>query len=132
MRPNRDLNYTIGTNFCLEDPVLNMMINQMQLMMNLRWTVSCQLANQPIPIPKFTMTIAVVRNGIEMEIPMSVNQSWTSYDVNSTAYSLFQPDTTTIKVTCVVSNTFGSDNASTLIERCGNALVVGMTKCIIL
>ena len=92
--------------------------------MNQIWIVSCELANQPIPSPNFAMTIAIVKNDIEMDLLTTLNESLITYDLNSTLNFLFQPDTRAIKVTCVVSNNFGSDNASTMIERCGNTLLV--------
>ena len=116
VNPNHDLNYTIGTNFCLEDSPLNRVINQ-------TWFISCELANQPTPMPNFMMTTVVVKNEVEMELTQ-MNRSWTLYDLNTTLDILLQEGTAAIKVTCIVFNEFGSDNASTIIELCGNTLVV--------
>ena len=82
--------------------------------------VSCQLANQPIPVPIFKMTIEVIKTETETELSMPVYQNLTFYSLNSTIDSLFRQDTAALRVTCVVSNDFGSDNASTMIEPCGN------------
>ena len=121
MRPNKDLEYTIGTNFCLEDSPLN------RMMMDQIWVVSChQLANKPVPMPNYTMTIEVVKNEIAVEISSPMNRNLTFYGLNSTLNLLFQQDTTAIRVTCIVSNDFGSDNASSLIEPCGNIHCVMM------
>ena len=116
MRPNNELTYTIGTNFCLEDSFLN-------TMMNLTWLISCEHANQPTPKPNFRMTTVVVRNGTEFDqVLENTNRNQTSYDLNATMHFLLQKDTA-LKVTCIVFNGFGSDNASTLIELCGNKFV---------
>ena len=119
VRPNHDLKYTIGTNFCLEDSPLNRMGMQ-------NWEVSCQLANQPIPPPMFNMAIELLRDGMKTELSNLIfddmNLTLIFYDLNLTVHSLFDQDISAIRVTCFVSNTFGSDNASTLIEPCGNKL----------
>ena len=123
VRPNHDLEYTIGTNFCLEiQSPLNVMMGQ-------NWVVSCQLANEPIPPPIFMMTIEVV-NIFMMTVEVIKNDSVIEtelsmpklvfYDLNSTINSLLERDTSAIRVTCIVSNDFGSDNATTMIEPCGN------------
>ena len=114
VRPNHDLEYTIGTNFCLEtESPLNTMMSQ-------NWVVSCQLANEPIPPPNFKMTIEVVKTEIETELSMPTDINLVFYDLNSTINSLLEQDTSAIRVTCIVSNDFGSDNATTMIEPCGN------------
>ena len=125
VRPNRDLKYTIGTNFCLETQ------SPMNTMMSQIWKVSCQLANKPTPPPIFMTTIEVVNifmmtidsevvknnSGIETELSMP---KLAFYDLNSTINFLSKQDTSAIRVTCIVSNDFGSDNATTMIEPCGN------------
>ena len=116
VHPNHDLDYTIGTNFCLEDSPLNRMINR-------TWFISCKLANQPTPKPNFMMTTVVIENEKERELTQT-NRSWALHDLNTTLNILLQEDTAAIKVTCTVFNKFGSDNASTLIELCGNVLIV--------
>ena len=89
--------------------------------MNLVWLISCELANQPTPKPDFMMTTVVVRNGTEMNQMLAhTDQNPAAYDLNTTLNFLYQEDTVAIKVTCIASNSFGSDNASTLIEPCGN------------
>lgn len=122
MRPNHDLKYTIGTNFCLEDSPLNRRGMQ-------NWEVSCQLANQPIPPPMFNMTIELLMDGMKTELSVPPNliidetdMNLAFYDLNLTVHFLFEQNISAIRVKCVVSNTFGSDNASTLIEPCGNKL----------
>ena len=116
VRPNHDLKYAIGTNFCLEtQSPLNTMLSQY-------WVVLCQLSNQPIPPPIFMMTIEVVKTEIEIELsmPVDINPELVFYDLNSTINSLLEQDTSAIRVTCIVSNDFGSDNATTMIKPCGN------------
>jgi hypothetical protein len=114
VRPNHDLSYTIGTNFCLE------LESPLNIMMNSFWVVSCrQLANQPIPPPTFLLTIEIVKTEMETELLMTTDQNLTFYNLNSTINTLLERNTSAIRVTCNVSNNFGSDNASTMIEPCG-------------
>ena len=82
--------------------------------------MSCLLANKPIPEPIYKMTTEVIKTETETELIMPVYESLTFYSLNSTINSLFQQDTAALRVTCIVSNAFGSDNASTVIEPCGN------------
>ena len=114
VRPNHDLEYTIGTNFCLETQSL------MNKMMGRNWVVSCQLSNDPIPSPTFMMTIEAVKTEIETELSMPLDMELIFLDLNSTITSLMEQDTSAIRVTCIVSNDFGSDNATTMIKPCGN------------
>ena len=113
----KELMYTIGTDFCLEDSPLNEMINW-------DWIVSCGLVNQPIPPPFFRMTTVVVKRETEVTITEHNNQNLTFNSLNTTLYYLLQEDMASIRVTCTVSNMFGSDNASTVIRLCGNTRVV--------
>jgi hypothetical protein len=121
VRPNNDLMYTIGTNFCLE------LESPLNTIMNPNWVVSChQLANQPIPPPTFLMTIEIVKTEIETELLMTTDHNLTFYNLNLTINTLLERNTSAIRVTCIVSNDFGSDNASTMIEPCGKILSVGI------
>ena len=116
VRPNHDLKYTIGTNFCLETQ------SPLNTIMRRNWVVRCQLSNEPIPSPIFMMTIEVVKTEIEIELsmPVDMDPELVFYDLNSTINSLMEQDTSAIRVTCIVSNDFGSDNATTMIKPCGN------------
>ena len=89
------------------------------MIMNPTWIISCGLANKPIPMPNFTMTTVLVQRETELIID-NRTQNLTGNFLNSTLNSLLHEDTAAIRVTCTVSNRFGSDNASTLIELCGN------------
>ena len=116
-RPNHDLSYTVGIDFCLED-------------MDSVWpnmTLECLLAadNEPDPLPDFSFRVERIlvssSTGFETQqihMQMPINDS--ILQLNETdLLSLFDVDTESINVTCIVSNTFGSDMATTVITVCG-------------
>ena len=110
-RPNHNLSYTVGIDFCLEDmgSVLPNMI------------MECSLGNEPDPPPEFTFTVErVLSNSTEMLQIMRQMSNDSILQLNeTTVLSLFNVDTKSIIVTCVVSNTFGSAYTNTTITICG-------------
>ena len=113
-RPNHNLYYTVGIDFCLEDmgSVLPNMI------------MECSLGNKPDPPPEFAFTVernllpSSTDSATEMLQMQMSNDSILQLN-ETTVLSLFNVDTKFIIVTCVVSNTFGSANTSTTITICG-------------
>ena len=103
-RPNHDLLYTVGTDFCLED-----MDTVLPIM-----TMECSLGNDPDPLPEFSFTVErMLSNNSQMSNDgiLQLNRA--------TLLSLFNMDTMFITVTCTVSNLFGSTNSTTVITVCG-------------
>ena len=106
---NHQLNYSIGRKFCLEGndtiPLSGTIIN-------------CTLKETPVPPPKFSMIMMrILRNGtverlLEEQTP---RLSLSASQLNS----LFEEDTATLRISCHVSNSFGSDNMTTDIRMCG-------------
>lgn len=109
VRPNINLSYAIGTDFCLEDA--DSLPNGI--------FVHCPITNAAIPHPHFLMTvIRAAADGTEIEQLLSEQMDHLSLD-RTTLSALFDNDTTFVKITCNVSNIFGSDNRTTTIRVCG-------------
>ena len=98
--------------------------------MDLVWpnmTLECLLAadNEPDPLPDFSFRVERIlvssSTGFETQqihMQMPINDS--ILQLNETdLLSLFDVDTESINITCIVSNTFGSDMATTVITVCG-------------
>ena len=103
------MNYSIGRNFCLEEndtiPLRGAIIN-------------CTLEETPVPPPKFNMTmIRIFRNST---VERLLNEQTPRLFLSASQLSsLFEEDTTTLRISCHVSNSFGSDNMLTDIRICG-------------
>ena len=111
-RPNHNLTYSIGADFCLE--------NEDSFEDGV--TIYCQVANEPYPPPQFTLT-ALTRNinGIR-QLPIMSEETHNRSIIflnQTTLFSLFENDTMVIDVTCTVNNSYGSNNMSTSIRHCG-------------
>ena len=110
-RPNHNLSYSVGTNFCLED--------MDSLLPNI--ALKCSLSNEPDPPPRFSFTVERISLNFSS---MEMLQMQTSTDDvlrlnETTLLSLFSADTQSVVVTCVVYNTFGSPKVATNITVCG-------------
>ena len=110
-RPNHDLFYTVGTDFCLED-----MDTVLPIM-----TMECSLGNDPDPLPEFSFTVEkMLSNDSEvLHSQMSIANDSILQLNGTTLLSLFNMDTMFITVTCNVTNLFGSTNSTTVITVCG-------------
>ena len=110
-RPNHNLSYSVGTNFCLED--------MDSLLPNI--ALECSLSNEPDPLPRFNFTVErTLLNSSSMEMLQMQTSNDSVLQLNETTLlSLFSADTESITVTCVVYNTFGNFNDSTSIIICG-------------
>ena len=106
VKPNYELQYSIGTDFCVEDP------------MNTGFSsiITCELVETAIPPPEFLWNITL--NGTELS---SGNISLNIYPENDTLTlngSIKLDSTMTLDVICDVLNIFGSDSATTSISLC--------------
>ena len=82
--------------------------------------MECSLGNEPDPPPEFIFTVERIQlsNSTEMLQMQMSNDS--ILQLNETAVlSLFNMDTKSIIVTCVVSNIFGNAHTNTTITICG-------------
>ena len=111
-QPNHNLSYTVGIDFCLED--------MYSLPPNM--SVECSLGNEPDPLPEFTFTVELLSNSTNSstEILQMQISADSILQLNETALlSLFKVDTAFVMITCIVSNSYGSDHAITIITICG-------------
>ena len=110
-RPNHNLSYSVGTNFCLED--------MDSLLPNI--ALECSLSNEPDPLPRFNFTVERISlNFSSMEMLQMQTSTDSVLQLNETTLlSLFSANTEAIVVTCVVYNTFGNLSVATNITVCG-------------
>lgn len=107
-RPNHDLRYPIGYNFCLEEPTDRY-----------RFTIQCELESLVHPIANFHFH--VTQNSSGTDLPLYnyavMNKSETTQIlVMNDGIDLTEGD---ITVVCQVINSNGNDNATTYISICG-------------
>ena len=106
VKPNHELQYNIGTDFCVEDPMSS----------RFHSTIICQLAEDALPTPEFLWNNTV--NGTEF------NSSFTNnFYYENDSLRLIGPinldHTSTLDIVCHVSNLFGDDTMTTSISLCG-------------
>ena len=108
VKPNHNLQYDIGIDFCIED-----LVNT-----SLRLTINCPLEREPQPPPQFEWNITL--NGIELpyqEITIFGLSAYTENDtlnLNGTIGIGFG-----LNVTCMAFNRYGMDIKETSIVPCG-------------
>ena len=79
--------------------------------------VHCHLSNTPFPAPKFNMTATWIGEDSSKEL---LNGKRANVFLNKTVLkTLFDNDTVVVNISCRVSNSFGSDELTTLIRACG-------------
>ena len=87
-------------------------------------SVECSLGNQPDPAPEFTFTVELLSNSTNssaemLQMQMSADSILQLDEM--ALLSLFDVDTASVMVTCIVSNSYGNDSAFTLITICGTS-----------
>ncbi len=102
VKPNHELQYNAGIDFCVEDPK------------EFHSTITCELEEVPIPLPEYIWNVTL--NGIELS---SDNVWYENGTLNLTGPITTLDNTSIIYVICDVSNTFGDDIANTSISLCG-------------
>ena len=115
VKPNHELQYNIGTNFCLEDPTSYF-----------QSVVICLLTREPQPPPEFRWTLALnntllylnSEDNIMYHYSLSVYQDNDTLTLSGTVIDGLD-DNLSLDITCVVNNTYGSDDESTSISLCG-------------
>ena len=118
-RPNHNLSYTVGNDFCLEDVD--------SLLPSTSITLECLLGNEPDPLPEFTFLIARshprVFNSSEDLAMRTSNDSILQLSAMEIQF-LFIDTLYIATVSCMASNSFGSDNETTFIFICGKSLTM--------
>ena len=112
-KPNHKLQYDIGTDFCIEDPVST----------TFQSTINCPLTQEPQPEPRFRWIVTLNGPGTDLSY-----EEITSFGLNVYENDTFILNGTvninqasTLVVTCDVSNTFGNDTETTYISLCGKS-----------
>ena len=116
-RPNHNLSYTVGNNFCLEDVD--------SLLPSTSITLECLLGNEPYPLPEFTFIIesqSVLFGPVIRRISTS-NDGILQLSAIDIQFR-FMDTSFTVTVSCMASNSFGSDIATTVIFICGKSLIM--------
>ena len=109
VKPNHNLQYDIGTDFCIEDPVNT----------SFHLTIDCPLTKELHSLPDFQWK--VILNGTEILLDdheLSVLTENDRLALNGTVSIGFDQTSMTLDVTCEVSNRFGNDTANTSISLC--------------
>ena len=112
-KPNHNLTYTAGTEFCLEDPVNT----------PFQITITCPLANEPQPPPMFHWSIYYnIFNDSESDLDDSL-PSLQVFNDNSDTLILIGTvgldGESTLSISCIVDNLYGYDVRTTEISPCG-------------
>ena len=106
-KPNHKLNYTVGTDFCLEDT-------------SFPFVIICRLKEEPIPLPEFQWKIALNETDITVG---DIEVSGTYFNNDTLTFSgsvITELDQYSIlSVNCIASNFFGGDTGNTSIIICG-------------
>ena len=114
VKPNHELQYNIGTDFCVEDP------------MSLKSIITCQLEEDVLPTPEFLWNITV--NGTDSEVNFNLLTFERDFYYENDSLRLVGPinldltSTLSLDIECYVSNMFGNDTATTSISLCGKAM----------
>ena len=121
-KPNHNLMYSIGSDFCIEDPM-----NTPFLV-----TIMCRLENEPQPPPEFHWSILYNNTKVDLSGLSSLqvfNESDALYlsGTLELGESVSQSDSLTI--TCTVDNLYDNDTENTLISLCGKGEAVYTHVC---
>ena len=102
VKPNHELLYNIGTDYCVEDPMSTVFYS----------SITCELIQTALPQPEFLWNVTL--NGTEL----SSSNVYCENDTLTLIGPIKLDNTSTLDVTCDVSNIFGSDSAITSISLC--------------
>ena len=114
-KPNHNLMYSIGSNFCIEDP----MNSPFQV------TIACPLENEPQPPPEFHWSI--LYDDTELDLDDSMMTSIHGLNVVNRSDMLILKGIiglklNTLSLGCVVDNQYGNDIENTSISVCGEKI----------
>jgi hypothetical protein len=83
--------------------------------------IYCQLSNNPFPAPTLLMTAMSIDEDSTIKI---LNRKQANIFLNKTVLkTIFEDNTIVVNVSCRVSNSFGSDELTTLIRVCGECMM---------
>ena len=111
VKPNHELQYNIGTDFCVEDPMSS----------RFNSTIICQLLEDALPPPEFLWNVTI--NGTKFNSTFSIN---VYYEFKNDSLRLLGPikldNSSTLDIMCHASNIFGNDTATTSIGLCSKCM----------
>ena len=108
-KPNHNLTYSIGSNFCIEDPVNTPFIV----------AVVCPLANEPQPPPEFRWSI-FYNTSTEVDLHgLPSLQIFNESDILNLSGTIELGEGVSLTITCTVNNQYDNDTENTLISLCG-------------
>ena len=107
VKPNHELQYNIGTDFCVEDPMSS----------KFHSIITCQLEEDALPTPEFLWNITF--NGTEFNITFERSFYYIRRLIGPIKLDI--TSTLSLDIECFVSNMFGNDTATTSISLCGKA-----------
>ena len=112
-KPNHKLNYSVGTDFCLEETSFS-------------FTIVCRLDENkptPSPLPAFQWLTTFKSNETVGNITVTATVDTTYFDNDTLIFSgdaIAELDHySVLNVTCNATNNFGHDNATTSVKICG-------------
>ena len=116
-KPNHELLYTAGTDFCLEDSVQHISFGPI---------IVCPLVEKPIPPPCFKWKITLNETDLtfdEIEVYMKDNGTYYENDTLVFSGNVFTELNyhSVLNISCDVSNSFGNDTRTTSISLCGKS-----------
>ena len=130
VKPNHELQYNIGTDFCVEDPMSS----------KFHSIITCQLEGDALPTPEFLWNVTV--NGTDSEVKFNLLSFERDFYYENDSLRFVGPinfdltSTLSLDIECYVSNMFGNDTATTSISLCGKACITlstgTTTFCIII
>jgi hypothetical protein len=109
VKPNHELQYNIGADFCVEDPMSSMFHS----------IIICQLEEDALPSPEFLWNVTL--NGTEFNLRVERNIFYEN-DCLRLIGPIKLDLMSTLDVECHVSNIFGNDTAITSISLCGKSV----------
>ena len=109
VKPNHELQYKIGTDFCVEDP------------MSFNSTIICQLVEDALPPPEILWNVTI--NGAEFNLISSSNVYYGfKNDSLRLLGNITLDNSSTLDIMCHASNIFGNDTATTSISLCSKCM----------
>ena len=107
VKPNHELQYNIGTDFCVEDP------------MSFNSTIICQLVEDALPPPEILWNVTI--NGTEFNLTFSSNFYYDN-DTLRLVGPIKLDNSSALDIMCHASNIFGNDTATTSISLCSKCM----------
>ena len=118
-KPNHNLHYEIGTDFCLENPSST----------NVLLRIDCPLEREPLPEPIYNWTMILNETEVNLKANSLRSLGVHTYSEDSPSIDLDYAtigfrNYTTITIKCMVENSFGNDTQTTTISICSMLIII--------